>query len=182
MNTVSRNITLCGIKHAGKSATGRALASMTGLPLCDTDDALAKLDSLRNHLPYVRSVRAIYRELGEDAFRKLEADAVREAASAPEKKILTLGGGVLSNPYVTEDDVALLGCICFLDVPDLVAFKRILRKGLPPFLFHEADPLRVFTESNQKRREIFAKYAEITIHTGGPHDTPLTNAQKILAA
>ena len=38
-----KNITLCGIKHAGKSSAAKALSELTGLPYADSDDALQEL-------------------------------------------------------------------------------------------------------------------------------------------
>ena len=35
-----KNITLCGVKHAGKTTAANALAKLTGLPFADSDDAL----------------------------------------------------------------------------------------------------------------------------------------------
>ena len=176
-----RNIALCGIKHSGKTCAGRAAARLLGIRFRDTDDVLAEEDARRNGLAAVRPVRTIYRALGEEAFRRLEADAVRLAASDAEPHVLALGGGVLSNPYLTEGDVASRGFICCLDISDEAAFERIRPEGLPPFLASEPDPFAAFRESNRARREIFGRFAHKIIHPD-PDGTPEETAERIVSA
>ena len=71
-------ITLCGIKHAGKTSAGKALAKMLDLPFADTDDILQDLYNTRHNTAL--SVREIFRALGSDLFRQLEAEAIRTLA------------------------------------------------------------------------------------------------------
>ena len=126
-------------------------------------------------------MRTIYRALGEDAFRRLEADAVRAAAAEPGGHVLALGGGVLSNPYLTDRDVEALGFICWLDIPDAAAFERIRAEGLPPFLASEPDPFAAFCASNRARREMFGRFAHKIIHPD-PDGTPEETAELVVSA
>jgi len=158
-----RNISLCGIKHAGKTTIAKALAELTGTAFADTDDFLR--ECFQQETGHALSVREIFQELGEDSFRQLEMRSLR--AHADFRGILALGGGMLSNPYFTKTDRGFLGILCWIDIPDRTAFQRMESEGLPPFLRNEPFPFDVFREQNAIRRKIFEKEADVVIHPDG---------------
>ena len=170
---LKKNIALCGIKHAGKTSVGRALAHLLGAGFIDTDDAI--LSHAAEQCCAEPSVRGLYRRLGEEAFRRLEAETVRTEALRTPPRVLALGGGALSNPFLTTEDKASLGLICFIDADDRTAFDRILREGLPPFLQSESDPFAAFCAQNEKRRKVFESESHIRIRPGteSPEETAL---------
>ena len=155
------SITLCGIKHAGKSAVSRELARFTGLTAFDTDDFLRL--AFEQESGKSLTVREIYKLLGEEAFRQKEAAVIRELTQRHPLGIFALGGGALSNPFFTAEDRKKLGFICCLDVPDEVAYRRVAREGLPPFLQGEKDPFGAFCRMNDARREVFRREAHACI-------------------
>ena len=174
-----KNITLCGVKHAGKTTAALALSKLTGKPCSDTDDALKNL--YRTETGRDLSVREIFRNLGETEFRKLEMRAIRKLFSGNDGMITALGGGVLSNPFLTADDRKMFGFLCCLDVKDEVAYERIVKNGLPPFLQEKPDPFQALCEMNRTRRTVFRKQADLLLETTA-ESTPETTAEKILAA
>lgn len=177
-NRIQTGIALCGIKHSGKSSVASALAEILHWEFFDTDDFLAKLFADRTGRTL--SVREIYRELGETKFRLLEAEAVRRLPSGRNGgRIVALGGGVLTNPNFTAEDRASLGFLCWLDTPDEVAYERILRNGLPPFLARETDPQAAFKKMNEDRRIVFRENADAAVRPE-PESTPEETARKIL--
>ena len=176
-----KNITICGIKHAGKTSAARALAALTGLGCSDSDDALGVL--FRMETGKQASVREIYLELGETEFRKLEVRALRKLFSAACPGIIALGGGVLSNPFLSNEDRENFGFLCCLDVRDETAYRRILACGLPPFLKDKTDPFAALCEMNAARRSAFRLYADIVIQADDiPDVTPEKTAERILSA
>ncbi|MBE6406625.1 MAG: hypothetical protein E7040_11490 [Lentisphaerae bacterium] len=182
MKTSSRkNITLCGIKHAGKTSAAKALSALTGMPFADSDDALKELYCKETGTDL--TVRAIFQTLGESGFRQLEVRALRDLFSGNECMIIALGGGVLSNPFLTEEDRKNFGFLCCLDVQDEVAYQRIIQNGLPPFLKDKPDPFQALCEMNRSRREMFREYADFIVEIGDAGEaTPEKTAEKILAA
>ena len=154
-----RSAVLVGIKHCGKSTLGRLLADRFGCPFIDSDEELENAYFRRTgkHL----AVREIFRAMGEEAFRGLEAATVRALVSAG-PKVIALGGGAVSNPGLTEKELKSLGKIVWLDVPDETAYRRIAAEGLPPFLADAPDPRRRFAEINAERRRRFRRLADIT--------------------
>ena len=156
-----KRIAICGIKHAGKSTVGKIVAETLGIPFADSDELLQQ-----KYDPAL-SVREIYLKLGEEGFRQLEAKTIRDFSAKKTAFVLALGGGALSNPFLTEDDLRTLGVICCIDVPDDVAYERILRKGLPPFLAKETDPRAAFARSNAARRKVFREKSDVLIKVSG---------------
>lgn len=174
-------LVLCGIKHCGKSVTGKALAQLLPAKFVDSDDALFDLYRQRNPESTVSSVREIYRTLGEDGFRRLEGEVLSSLAASPGAMVVALGGGALSNKYVTRDILEKLGEIVWIDVDDAVAWERVRAGGIPPFLAAAADPEAEFIRSNAARRDVFQNYAKLKI-VPGAGDFPRDNALRILAA
>ena len=151
------NIILCGIKHCGKTTVGKEIAAILDIPLTDSDEEIEKLDGKG------RSCREIFRNEGEEYFRKLEAQVLHNIASSPDKKVVALGGGALSNEFISAEIREKLGFIVWLDVDDTTAFERIKAGGLPPFLAQEKDPLAAFAGMNRARREVFSANADAAV-------------------
>ena len=153
---LKRRVAICGIKHCGKSRLGKALSGALALPFFDTD-ALLEADA-------GKPVRALYKEVGETRFRELEASSVRKfIASAPSPAVVALGGGVVSNPVLSPDDLHALGLIVWLDVPVPTAFERMAREGLPPFLADKPDPAGEFNRICAARRPVYRAAADAVL-------------------
>lgn len=153
---LERRIAICGIKHCGKSRLGKALSDALALPFFDTD-SLLEADA-------GKPVRALYKEVGETRFRELEAETIRKfTATAPSPAVVALGGGVISNPSLTPNDLQALGAIVWLDVPVPTAFERMAREGLPPFLADKPDPLAEFERICAVRRPLFREAADAVL-------------------
>ena len=79
-----RNIFLVGFMASGKTSVGIALTRMLGWPLVDGDDEIVRRSG--------KSIEAIFRDSGEDAFRELERSAIAELCRQ-QGRIITAGGG-----------------------------------------------------------------------------------------
>ena len=171
-HSLAGNIVLCGIKHCGKTTVGKAIAAILDIPFADTDDLIVREDGKN------RSVREIFSVEGEEFFRKMEAKVLTELADAPQKKVIAVGGGAFSNPFVGEQLKTTLGFKVWLDTDDAVAFERIRAEGLPPFLQNTEDPEKAFTEMNLARKAVFSAQCDARCV---PADTPHYTALHILS-
>ena len=162
VGALPRNLVLCGVKHCGKSSVGAEIAAILDLDLTDTDAEIVGAD------PEHRSVREIFTAEGETEFRRREAAVLARLAADPVRRVIALGGGALSNPFVSETVRAGLGFLVWLDVDDDVAYERIARAGLPPFLAAAADPRAEFAAMNRGRREVFARFADARVDADAP--------------
>lgn len=85
----SLNIILIGMPGSGKTTVSGILGNMTGRPVIETDDLAAETAG--------RSVPEIIESDGEDAFRRIESEAVRKAALSS-GVIIATGGGTVTRP------------------------------------------------------------------------------------
>jgi shikimate kinase len=79
------NVILVGFMGAGKSVCGRLLARRLGRCFVETDDLIVARTG--------RSIPEIFREQGEETFRRLEAEAV-EALRLKSGEVIATGGGL----------------------------------------------------------------------------------------
>jgi shikimate kinase len=86
---MSPRVVLVGLPAAGKSSTGRRLAKILVVAFADSDELVEAATG--------RTVRAIFAESGEDAFRAAESAAIC-AALRDFDGVLSLGGGALNHP------------------------------------------------------------------------------------
>ncbi len=82
------NIVLIGMSGCGKTTVGKILAEKLNREFIDTDIEIVKKDG--------RDIPAIFKESGEDYFRQVERDVLREVG-AKNGKVIATGGGVVEN-------------------------------------------------------------------------------------
>ncbi|GGO18725.1 shikimate kinase [Microbispora rosea subsp. aerata] len=145
---------LIGPPGSGKSTVGRLLADRLGLPFRDTD---ADVEAAAG-----KSVSDVFVEDGEERFRELEAQAVRDALEA-HPGVLSLGGGAILH----EDTRKLLSGhrVVYLQVGLDQAVKRVgLASARPLLVLNPRSRLRQLME---QRRPIYESLAAITVATDG---------------
>ena len=80
------SIAIAGFRGCGKSTVGRLLAQRLGWGFVDTDELLVQRAG--------KNIKEIFAQHGEEHFRDLETQAVREAVAMP-NQVIGLGGGAL---------------------------------------------------------------------------------------
>ena len=76
---------IVGYMGSGKSTVGRLLARRTGRDFVDVDDEISRRAG--------RSIPEIFAESGEEGFRDLEQEALRDALNRPRPAVISCGGG-----------------------------------------------------------------------------------------
>ena len=102
------NIVLSGMPGSGKSTVGMRLAQMMNRKFIDTDEEIVKATG--------KAITDIFAEVGNDGFRKIEAEVVARVASENSGAIIATGGGAI----LRDDNVRALkrnGKIYFLNRP-----------------------------------------------------------------
>lgn len=104
---------LVGLPGSGKSTVGRRLAKLLGVTLCDTDIAIEKKTG--------RSVADIFADDGQEGFRQIEEQVIREALHN-HNGVVCLGGGAVTSPGVRA---ALAGhVVVFLEISTGEGIRR----------------------------------------------------------
>ena len=176
----NRVIALGGVKHSGKSAVGRAAGRLLRVGFFDTDELLEEL--YRERFGAGRKCREIFSELGEESFRRLEADAVSDFLDRASefRAVLALGGGTVSNGLVDWKRGNVLRVM--LEVDQDVARERILASGIPPFLGSTVEEFqRRFPEWFRLRDAACRRWAGL-VFKPDPTLPPARNAEKLCLA
>ena len=148
-------IFLTGFMASGKTKNGRIMAEGLGYEFYD-------LDHIIEHEGQ-KSINAIYADLGEEAFRRLELDTlIKYTQREGENIIFSLGGGSYCNP-TARHWLRKIGKTIFLDVPVGILFQGlIVKKETRPLLRHLSDKelLDTITTLHKKR---YSDYMEADV-------------------
>jgi shikimate kinase len=151
---VSPVVVLIGPPGSGKTTVGRALATLLGVELHDTDEAI--------ELEQGRSISDIFLDDGEERFRELERAEVASSLSA-HGGVLSLGGGAVMDPATAA---ALPGhTVVFLDVGIADAARRVGFNNSRPLL--SVNPRAQWSRMMDVRRPTYERLATLTVPTSG---------------
>ena len=78
------SIVLIGYRGSGKTSIGRKLADRLWQPFVDTDDLVVKKAG--------KSIKDVFEQDGEERFRQLESEVIKDVAKL-EEHVIALGGG-----------------------------------------------------------------------------------------
>ena len=102
-----KNIVLIGMPGCGKTTIGKILADELNKDFTDTDDEIIK----RINMP----IADYFAKHGEESFRRIESEVIKEIAAC-QSSVIATGGGAVLNP----DNIKLLkenGTVVFIDRP-----------------------------------------------------------------
>jgi shikimate kinase len=161
-------VVLTGPPGSGKTTVGRALATLLGVELRDTDHSI--------EVQQGRSISDIFLDDGEPRFRELEQAEVASSLSSW-GGVLSLGGGAVMDPRTV---VALAGyTVVFLDVGIADAAKRVGFNHSRPLL--AVNPRAQWSRMMDMRRPIYEQLATFTVLTTGrtPQDIAAEIVQRL---
>lgn len=109
------NIVLTGYMASGKTTVGKRLAELLNRPFADTDIMVEEKTGMK--------IADIFDKYGENYFRSLEKDAVREISEKDGFVIATGGGVVLDSGNVSN--LRKNGAVVNLCPEDMVVYTRL---------------------------------------------------------
>jgi shikimate kinase len=148
------NVVLVGFMGAGKSVCGRLLARRLGRCFVETDDMIVSRDG--------RPIPEIFRQDGEETFRRLEGEAVA-ALALKSGDVIATGGGLPCREGRMEA-LRELGTVVWLrgGLPELLVRAR--RAGARPMLSGRT-PEEI--EALFRSREPYYARAHLSVDTAG---------------
>jgi shikimate kinase len=150
-----RHIVLVGLSGAGKTTVGRLVAGQLGGPFVDLDEEVGRR--------YGKSVRRIFAEDGEPAFRAHES-ACAGAVFAKRPVILATGGGYFESA-ANRSVARAAGLVIFLVVGIDAAVARVAGGADRP-LVSGVDPAARLRELLERRESGYLE-ADHTVVTDG---------------
>lgn len=151
---MNENILLIGFMGTGKTSVSRQLRKATNLPEIDMDKYIVDREK--------KSIAEIFDKYGEDYFRELETECLKEIL---ENKglIVSCGGGVV----VKDENVSYMknkGKIVLLTATPETVYERVKHSTDRPILNNNMN-VKFIAELMEKRKERYLAVADIIIET-----------------
>lgn len=149
------HVVLVGLMGSGKSTVGALVAERTGRAFVDVDVVIAQDTG--------KTVRALWEEGGEAAYRRLESEAVLRVLRDDTPSVLAAPGGVVLDPRVRA---ALIGSfVVWLRTSPTTLADRVRAGDHRPLLGdHPAETLAAMAAA---RSDLYEQVATATINTDG---------------
>ena len=109
-----RSIFLIGMMGSGKSKTGLKLAELLKYKYIDLDSLIEKLTK--------KTINQIFIDSGEEVFRELETNCLKETINIP-SLVISTGGGIVATPQ--NWGILRQGIIIWLDVDKDIVIHRL---------------------------------------------------------
>ena len=161
-------IVLTGFMGAGKTTLGQLLAESLEAIFIDLDEYFEVSEN--------RTIPQLMATLGEETFREIEAEKLREVLTVKKTKIIALGGGtftIAENRAMLKHDGSF---VVWLDAPFELCWRRIKAEKKERPLAQTKKEARTLYET---RREIYAA-ADFTLEISGGKK-PAAQISEILA-
>ena len=148
------NLYIVGFMGSGKTAVAKKISETTNLKYVEIDELIEKKEG--------RSINDIFKNSGEDYFRKTEKEAIREIG-LDDNQVVSCGGGVV----IDKENIRLMkdsGLLICLKAEPEVIYQRIKDQKHRPLLNVDNPQLEI--EELLKKRKPFYEKADYVIETG----------------
>ena len=152
---MKNNIVLIGFMGCGKTTFGKWISRHYPYKFVDTDDCIVRAQK--------RTINDIFKMNGEDYFRNLETETVKELLKQEDGKVISVGGGL----PVKEENRALLrelGTVVYLNTSKRELVRRLRNDKNRPLLAGGDIEKKVDTLMEQ-RRLIYEETAHLILST-----------------
>ena len=148
-----QHLVLVGMMGVGKTTVARVVGERLDRPVLDTDLVIEARTG--------RTLREIFADDGESAFRALEAEVLREALASPEPVVIAAAGGVVlgeRNRVALRDSGARVVWLC-ADPATLV--ERVKSGGHRPLV--DEDPAGTLQRMFEQREPLYRDVADAIV-------------------
>lgn len=147
------NIILTGFMGCGKTSVGIRLSYVLRRTLIDTDKWIEKKQG--------KTVSEIFAKDGEEAFRRMESECIRELIGTADGQVISTGGGL---PVRKENRKLLkeLGTVYYLKATPECVYERLKGDTTRPLLRGE-NPREKIRELLEAREAFYQEEADVVI-------------------
>lgn len=126
-------IFLTGFMASGKSTIGPILANTIGWEFLDLDKVIETKTN--------KKIVEIFKESGEEYFRKIESETLKELTKLS-RFVISLGGGTIENEN-NLDEMKKSGILIYLETSPEAAYRRLkFKRDRPALLFENNEPTK----------------------------------------
>ena len=147
------NIILIGFMGCGKSSVGIRLSYQLRRTMIETDKWIEQRQK--------KTISQIFQESGEEAFRQMETECLKELIRTADRQIISVGGGL---PMREENHELLkeLGRVFYLKVTPETVYERVKNDTTRPLLQVE-DPMERIRTLMEKRAPVYEACADVIL-------------------
>jgi shikimate kinase len=153
---LKKTVALVGMMGAGKTAVGRALAQLCGVPFVDSDHEIEAAANM--------TVPEIFARDGEAFFRARESEVINRLLKGGACVLSTGGGAFLS--HVNRDAISRYGVSVWLDADVELLWSRVKHRDTRPLL-RTANPKGTLQSIYDARVSEYAK-ADVRVACAPP--------------
>jgi len=148
-----QHVVLVGLMGSGKTTVARVVADRLGRRVVDTD---ALIESAAG-----RTVRQIFVEDGEEAFRSLETTALFDALASPVAAVIAAAGGVVLREENRDALKAANAKVVWLCATPALLVGRAMSGGHRPLL--DDDPAATLQQMHEMRDPLYREVADAIV-------------------
>jgi XRE family aerobic/anaerobic benzoate catabolism transcriptional regulator len=167
-----RRITLIGLRGAGKTTLGRALAKALRRPLIELDQEIERDAGM--------SLSEVFHLYGQAGYRKIERRCLARIINSQDDIVLTVGGGIVSEPETYE--LLLLNCFTvWVKAAPEDHMSRVIEQGdLRPMSGH-SEAMQDLRDILTSREPLYGK-ADVQLDTSGKSiEQSLSTLERLIA-
>lgn len=141
---------------SGKSTLGKKLAKKINQPFFDLDVVIEEKEN--------KTITEIFEQEGEEYFRKIEQNTLKELVTTNSNFVISLGGGTPCF-YDNMEFVNANGASVYLKYNSGILHSRLINaKTVRPLVKDKTDDeLKLFIEDKLTEREVFYNQAQLTV-------------------
>jgi len=151
------HLVLVGLMGTGKSTVGRMVAERLGRRFRDSDQEIEDRTG--------RTVREIFAAEGEDVFRDLETEVLRDALASAEPSVIAAAGGVVLRATNREALRAAGSRVVWLLADPAMLVDRVTAGGHRPLL--DDDPAATLRRMASEREDLYREVADAIVSVDG---------------
>jgi shikimate kinase len=152
-----QHVVLVGLMGTGKTSVGRVLADRLGRRLLDSDAVIEERTG--------RTVRQIFADDGEPAFRALESEVLLEALNEPTPVVIAAAGGVVLAEQNREALKRAAAKVVWLRAEPESLVERVRTGVHRPAI--DDDPAGTLRRMHQIREPLYREVADMVISVDG---------------
>jgi XRE family transcriptional regulator, aerobic/anaerobic benzoate catabolism transcriptional regulator len=166
-----KRITLIGLRGAGKTTLGAALAKLLRRPLVELDKEIEREAGI--------SLSEVFSLYGQAGYRRIERRCLERMINSQEDIVLTVGGGVVSEPETYK--LLLLNCftIWIKAAPEEHMARVVAQGDMRPMAGHAA-AMQDLRNILSAREALYGKADAVVDTSGCPVETSLAALRQIV--